>query len=96
MNGEAGVSVAGLEWVAGGLTIATSNLGVPLVVAAAVGSGIAVLLGRLTLTVRRTGGISHDVLGAGFAAVSIMAVLLTVTGGLVATRSVRRWRPVAD
>ncbi|WP_223884525.1 FtsX-like permease family protein [Micromonospora craniellae] len=78
------------------LGIATWNLGIPLLFAGAVGSGVAAFLGVLTLHIRRVGSVSMEVLGAGFGTVALLAALLTVLCGIGAARSAQTWRPVAD
>jgi hypothetical protein len=78
------------------LSVASWNLGVPLVAAGIVGSATAAFLGYLSLQIRRVGSVSFVVLGAGFATVAVLAAALTIICGLVAARSVRTWHPVAD
>ncbi|MFY1684846.1 FtsX-like permease family protein [Micromonospora sp. WMMD730] len=78
------------------LGIAMWNLGVPLLLAGAIGSGVAAFLGLMTLHIRRVGGISLSVLGAGVTSVAVMAGILTIICGIGAARSVRTWRPAAD
>ncbi len=78
------------------LGVATWNLGVPLLLAGAVGSAVAAFLGLLTLHIRRVGSISLHVLGAGFVTVALLAGLLTILCGIAVALSVRTWRPFAD